>query len=91
MPSFLQSTYGYLPQTVVGEVVRGLAILEAEYGLDRNYLEVGGYSLIADTRDDLSRARDIFDDRKHYCEWSTKLSESFLFSDHLKTWFSLST
>lgn len=68
--------YSYLPQTVVGEVVRGLAILEAEYGLDRNYYEVGGYSLIADTHDDLSRAREIFDDRKHYCEWSTKLGDS---------------
>ena len=68
--------YGYLPKTVVGEVIRGLAVLEAEHGLDRNYLEVGGYSLIADTPDDLSRAREIFDDRKHYCEWSTKLGDS---------------
>ena len=68
--------YGYLPQTVVGEVVRGIAVLQAEFGEDRNYYEVGGYSLIADTPDDLSRARDIFDDRKHYCEWSTKLGDS---------------
>lgn len=65
-----------LVKTVVGEVVRGLAVLEAEHGLDRNYYEVGGYSLIADTMDDLSRAREIFDDRKHYCEWSTKLGDS---------------
>ena len=68
--------YGYLPKTVVGEVVRGIAVLQAEFGEDRNYYEVGGYSLIADTPDDLSRARDIFDDRKHYCEWSTKLGDS---------------
>ena len=68
--------YGYLPQTVVGEVVRGISVLQAEFGEDRNYYEVGGYSLIADTRDDLSRAREIFDDRKHFCEWSTKLGDS---------------
>ena len=68
--------YGYLPQTVIGEVVRGICVLQAEFGEDRNYLEVGGYSLIADTPDDLSRAREIFDDRKHFCEWSTKLGDS---------------
>ena len=68
--------YGYLPQRVIDEVLRGLAVLSAEYGEDRNYFESGGYSLIADTKEDLYWARKVFDDRKHFCEWATKLGDS---------------
>lgn len=67
---------GKIPMRVMGEIVRGLAVLEAEYGTDRNYLESGGYSLIADTESDLNHARELFDDREHSCEWATKLGES---------------
>lgn len=64
---------GYLPQQVIGEIVRGVAVLCAELGEARDYFVEGGFSLIADTEEDLSRAREIFDDRLHYCEWSTKI------------------
>jgi len=50
--------------------------LEAEHGLERNYFESGGYSLVVDTIDDLYWARKVFDDRLHKCEWATKLGAS---------------
>lgn len=71
-----EALYGRLPQRVIGEVLRGLAILEAEFGIERDYFSSGGYSLIADTSEDLAKAREIFDDRLHKCEWSTKLGDS---------------
>ena len=71
-----ESLYGQLPQMVLGELIRGLAVIECEYGLERDIFETGGYSVVADTEDDLDRVRRIFDDRQHKCEWSTKLSDS---------------
>ena len=70
--------YSYLPQTVVGEVVRGIAVLQAEFGEDRNYYEVGGYSLIAETTDDLSGIREIIDFDTHPCEWADRLDGNYL-------------
>lgn len=67
---------GYLPQQAIGEILRGVAVLESEFGEERNYFESGGYSLIADTEEDLSKAREIFDDRLHYCEWATKIGDT---------------
>lgn len=66
---------GYLPQQVIGEIVRGVAVLCAELGEERTYME-SGFSLIADTADDLCKAREIFDDRLHYCEWATKIGNT---------------
>lgn len=44
-----------LPEKVVTEIFTGLVVLDAEYGSDRNYLESGGYSLIAETSEDIPR------------------------------------
>lgn len=71
-----EALYGSLPQRVIGEILRGLAVLEAEHGTRRDYFSSGGYSLIADTSEDLAKAREVFDDRIHKCEWATKLSDS---------------
>lgn len=71
-----ESIYGKLPQVVVGEVVRGLAVIECEYGLERDIFSSGGYSIVVTTEDGLSRARKVFDDRLHKCEWATKLGDS---------------
>lgn len=70
------SLYRQLPQRVYEEILRGVAVLDSEFGPARNYLEVGGFSLIADTEKDLCKARELFDDRWHYCEWATKLGDS---------------
>lgn len=71
-----EALYGKIPQRVYDEVLRGIVVLEAEYGPTRDYFGTGGYSLIADTRKDLFRARQIFDDSVHSCEWATRLGDS---------------
>lgn len=68
--------YGKIPQRVYDEVLRGITVLDAEYAPTRDYFEIGGYSLIADTKKDLFRARQIFDDSVHSCEWATRLGDS---------------
>lgn len=60
-----EAMYGYLPQSVYGELFRGLAVLESE--------EIEGYSLFADSEADLELARQVFDDRTRKCEWATKI------------------
>lgn len=67
---------GKLPQRVYDEMLRGIAVLDCEYGADRDYFESGGYSIIATTKEDLCWARKVFDDRFHYCEWATRLGDS---------------
>jgi hypothetical protein len=59
---------GQLPQRVYDEVLRGLAVLEP--------YETGSFSIVADTETDLAKARVVFDDRTHYCEWATRLGNS---------------
>lgn len=59
---------GQLPQRVYDEVLRGLAVLEP--------YETGSFSIVVDTEPDLAKAREVFDDRIHYCEWSTRLGNS---------------
>ena len=68
--------YGRLPQRVYEEVLRGIALLCCEFGENRDYFESGGYSLIADTKEDLHWSRKVFDDRLHSCEWATRLGDS---------------
>ena len=41
----------HLPKRLLTEVFQGLVVLDCEYGADRNYLESGGYSIIAETED----------------------------------------
>ena len=67
---------GKLPQRVYEEILRGLVVLDSGFGSERDYLNVGGFSLIALTEEDLRRARDLFDDRWHYCEWATRLGDT---------------
>lgn len=59
---------GQLPQRVYAEVLRGLAVLDPD--------DTGSFSLVADTEEDLVTARDTFDERTHWCEWSTRLGNS---------------
>lgn len=44
----------HLPEKLVTEIFQGLAILDAEYEPTRNYLEIGGYSIIAEAEEDIS-------------------------------------
>ena len=44
----------YLPEKLVTEIFQGLVVLDAEYGPSRNYLEIGGYSVVLETTQDIS-------------------------------------
>lgn len=67
---------GKLPERVCSEVLRGVAVLDSIFGETRDYFISGGFSLIATTASDLQRARQIFNDQLHSCEWSTVLGDS---------------
>ena len=67
---------GRLPDRVVDEVCRGIVVLDAEYGEQRDYFSEGGFSLIAETVKDLQLAKERFDPNCHLCEWATKLGDS---------------
>ena len=53
-----------------------VAVLEAEYGADRDYLQVGGYSLLFDSADDLAQFKSIIDYDTHPCEWALRESRN---------------
>ena len=72
-----EALYGYLPDRIYGELLRGLAVLESE--------EMDGCSLLADSEADLELARQVFDDCVHYCEWATNIGDGFCSALYLLT------
>ena len=66
------------PAEVMKKLYHCTAVLDEAYGADRNYLQSGGYSLIAETINDLSGIREIIDLDKHPCEWADRLDGDFL-------------
>ena len=52
--------------------------LDEAYGADRNYSETGGYSLIAETREDIDQIRAIINFEQHPCEWVDRLDGDYL-------------
>lgn len=66
---------GRIPERVIREVLRGVSILDAEYGEERNYFVDGGYSLIANTIEDVDQSLTRIG-KTRLCEWVTKLGDS---------------
>ena len=66
----------HLPDELLTEVLTGLVVLDAEYGADRDYKESGGYSLIAENRDDLSKLNEIINTNIHAPEWATHIGST---------------
>ena len=66
----------HLPQELRTEVLTGLVVLDAEYGSDRDYRESGGFSLIAETRDDLPPLNEIINTNIHAPEWATRIGRT---------------
>ena len=64
-----------LPDSVFTELVRGIAILDCEYGENRNYREYGGYSLIAETAEDIQAVKNYVDYEAHPAEWVTSIGK----------------
>ena len=67
---------GRLPRQLIGEICRGVVVLDAEYGEDRDCFKDGGYSLIAETAEDLQQASKHFNPNQHLCEWATKIGNT---------------
>ena len=66
----------HLPDELLTEVFTGLVVLDAEYGADRDYKESGGYSLIAETLDDLPQLNEIINTNIHAPEWATYIGKT---------------
>ena len=61
-----------LPQNVKKELLRCTAVLDREYGEDRDYHQTGGYSLIVETVEDISSIRPTLDLEAHFPEWADR-------------------
>lgn len=72
----LSTTAINLPGPVLADLIRTTALLDREYGPLRDYLSVGGYSLIVETEDDLAQLKQIIDYDTHPCEWVTEIEGS---------------
>ena len=62
-----------LPESVRSELLRCTATLDREYGENRNYHQTGGYSVIVETREDISSIRPTLDLDAHFPEWVDKV------------------
>ena len=58
-----------LPKRVLSEILRGIVILTSEYGTDGE----GGYTLVAETTEDIAKLKEIIDYYTHPCEWATRI------------------
>lgn len=74
--SEVYATASRLPDEVFTELLRGAAILDCEYGEDRDYCESGGYSIVIEADTDLSALREIVNVDSRPCEWATRLGSS---------------
>lgn len=61
----------HLPEKLVTEIFQGLVVLDAEYEPNRDYLQIGGYSLIAETREDIQELTEAIDIIHRFPEWAT--------------------
>ena len=62
-----------LPERVLTEILRGVVILDSEYGADRDYLQEGGYSLVVESAEDIPQLQQIVNFNTHPCEWATRI------------------
>ena len=65
-----------LPENVLTEIFQGLVVLDAEYGEVRNYLESGGYTLVAEVSKDIPLLKEIINYDTHPCEWATRIGNT---------------
>ena len=70
------ATASRFPDEVFTELLRGAAVLDSEYGEDRDYYESGGYSIVAETADDLPALLETINLYSLPCEWATSLGSS---------------
>ena len=59
-----------LPQAVYTELLATICVLNDNYGIDRDYLQFGGYALVAETSEDISAIKEFLNFETHPCEWA---------------------
>ena len=64
-----------LPKCVKSELVRDVALLDCEYGEEREWGREGGYSVILEGPEDVAAFRDILNYDDHPCEWAVRIGE----------------
>jgi len=67
--------YSKLPESIVKELLRCTAILDARYGAERDYLESGEYMLVAENSDDLIELKRTINYDTHPCEWVNRIGK----------------
>lgn len=65
-----------LPNGVFVDLVRSTSILDYEYGKDRDYRTCGGYSLVAETVEDVHAVKKYVDLDFHPCEWVERIGKN---------------
>ena len=66
---------GVFPEEVGQRLYECTYMLEEAYGRDRDYLVSGGYSLLAQTKEDVEEIRKIIDFEEHPCEWADRIGD----------------
>jgi len=66
------------PEAVIEQLHYCTKTLDDDYGADRDYLQSGGYSLLAECKEDLIGIKPIIDFDNHPCEWADRLDGDFL-------------
>ena len=61
-------------KSALSEIYTGLMILDEEYGYDRNWEQQGGYSILAETTEDVEAIKAYIDFEHHPPEWVTTIS-----------------
>ena len=64
----------------LSEIYTGLMILDEEYGYDRDWENSGGYSILAETAEDVAAIKQYIDYDKHAPEWVTSISYTKIIS-----------
>ena len=76
--SEIRNLKNLFPIEVLGQLFVCTAILDDAYGEERDYLRSGGYSLIAETAEDLQGIMEVIDLNTHPCEWADRLDDEYL-------------
>ena len=74
--SEVYKTASRFPEEVFTTLSNGTALLDSEYGENRDYTEIGGYSIIAENHEDLIALRDVVNVDTHPCEIAKRLGRS---------------
>ena len=66
---------GKLPEKVFLHLVWSASVLDSEYGKTRDYMRDGGYTLVAETAEDVQEMKRYVDYDRHVYEWAKYLGD----------------